>query len=140
MSQHPMRPESSGSIQIPYANGIEPTQSSVSGSTAEIGCSISPSLNEINAEMQNSKTKKKRRELTQSTVGSLLSSKQKTSEDKSKILRHPTLGFKYFLTRDQGSTSSGKGSKGFFVKSCADISERLWYPTETDCAELLSTS
>lgn len=106
----------------------------------EIICSTSPNSREINLEKQNSKAKQKRKESTQSTAESLLPNKQKTSDDKSRISRHPTLGFRYFLTRDRGSTSSGKASKGFFVKSCADVSERLWYPTETAYAELLSTS
>ena len=67
-------------------------------------------------------------------------SSNEISKDKSETLRHPTLGFKYFLTRDRGETSNVKASRGFFRRSCAETSEKLWYPTETDCAELHSNT
>ena len=139
ISQLPMPPKSSGSIQIPSEDGKPMELSTVSGLTEDTDSLTSQNSSETRKRktITNRITKKRK---TLSTQESLLQDNQKISGDKSETLRHPTLGFKYFLTQDQGSTSKGKVSRGFFKKSCAETSEKLWYPTETDCAELLSTS
>ena len=140
ISQLPMPPESSGSTPIPSEDGSPMDLSIVSGLTEDTDSSTSRSLSETKkrkVKVVNQASKKRK---TTSTGGSHPPNNPKTSKDKSEILRHPTLGFRYFLTPDQASTSNVKASRGFFKKSCAETSERLWYPTETDCAELLSTS
>ena len=86
----------------------------------------------------NRKITKKRKTL--STQESNHQDNNEISKDKSDPLRHPTLGFNYFLTQDKGETSNVKASKGFFRRSCAKTSEMLWYPTETDCEELHSNT
>jgi len=141
ISQLQMPQEYSGSIPIPSEDGNPMELSNVSESEEATGSSTSPNLNGTrNKRKRESHSKITNKRKTSSMQGSPLPNNQETSKDKSEISRHPTLGFKYFLTPDRGSTLKGKASRGFFRKSCAETSERLWYPTETDCAELLSTS
>lgn len=140
ISQHPMPPESLVSIPIHSESGSPMELSTVSESEGDTDSLTSPSLKETKKRKARVNQNQPRKKRITSTQESLLPNNQKTSRDKSPTLRHPTLGFKYFLTPDQGSTLNGKVSRGFFKRSCAETSERLWYPTETDCAELLSTS
>ena len=92
---------------------------------------------------QSSNGTKKRKPITNRKITKkrkTLSTQESNHQDKPETLRHPTLGFKYFLTQDKRETSNVKASRGFFRRSCAKTSEMLWYPTETDCEELHSNT
>ena len=140
ISQLLMHQKSSGFIQIPSEDGRPMELSNVSGLTEDTDSLTYQSSSETKKRKTTTNRKITKKRKTLSTQESRPQNNQKISGDKSETLRHPTLGFKYFLTRDRGSTSNVKASRGFFRRSCAETSERLWYPTETDCAELLSNS
>lgn len=135
-----MPPRFLESIRIPSEDGMNLDSSSVSEPMETETGSITSQSSKENELQEGNQNKRKKRGSTSSTAGFPPRNKPKISKDKSQVFKHSTKGFNYFLTRDQGSTSKGKASRGYFNKSCAETSEKLWYPTETDCAELLSIS
>ena len=142
ISQVQIQLESSESTRIHSENGTLTERSSVSESMEDNDYTMYLSSNENGSDRKEIDKKRKRnpKGSTSSTVGSHQQNKKTTYSVKSKIYRHPTQGFKYFLTQDPESTLNEKISKGFFTQSCSEMSEKLWYPTKTDCVELHSTS
>lgn len=66
--------------------------------------------------------------------------KRTISSDKSNRSNKRTRNTKSSRTSGRASTSKEKDCYGWWTKSCEDMSKKLWCPTKTGCADLLSNS
>ncbi len=75
-----------------------------------------------------------------STAGSDQQNKRMTLKDKRKPCKKNIQTTKSSQISDQGLTSKGKDSYGWWTKSCEEMSKKLSYPIEIDSVGLPSTS
>ena len=74
------------------------------------------------------------------TPGSLRLNRKKTSKDKFLSYKNTILNSKWCPMSEVESIFNAKGYRSYFNCQVRDWSRQLWFPTEIDCVDLLSTS
>ena len=131
-----MPPNNSGCAHQPLGGGNareESSQLEHKGTTAD-----TTSVTSLTRQQQ--RLRRQESENDTSTVVSARASKRTTSNAKNKPPKKRTRTTKLSQTSDQASILKGRDCYGWWTKSCEETSKKLWFPTETDFADLPSTS
>lgn len=132
MSRDPKFADSSGSAYPPSEAGKRKAKSTPLEPVVDIGSiTLQPSFKKLRT------TRRRAQLVTTSSIAEFpLPNNVTTSKDRWNICVHNFQPTKSSQTSDPASTSKGKDCVPFWMKHKEAEYDKLWWPTETDCADL----